>query len=117
MLKKIILGMLLIGSAAMAVKSPDWENMECFGLEDDIVQYVENLTKMKKASDENAMLEGGKEVEVVEYSKKCQIKITHIIKEHGNVLSKEDVDGLYENMMMLIAIEDLLGDGTTSRLK
>lgn len=109
--------MLLIGSVAMAVKAPAWEAMECLGLERDFEQYEENVTQMQRAANANAILNGGKEVEILEYSKTCQVQIIHMVKEHEPYLSKEDLDGLYKDMVRLIAIEELLGNGATSKLK
>lgn len=78
MIKKIILGMLLAGSVAFGVKAPAWEAMECFGLEDDFKQYEENVIQMQRASNVNSILDGGKEIEIMEYSKMCQAQIIHI---------------------------------------
>ena len=109
MIKKIILGVLLYGSIALAAKAPWWDVVECRGLELDLESYVETVVQMQRLSHITSILnDTSRDVELMEYIESCHAHIIHIVKEHEDSLSKKDLDILYEDLVLLLQAKAIL---------
>lgn len=109
MIKKIILGILLCGSVAMAAKAPWWDAVECRGLELDLVSYGETVVQMQRLSHIATILnDTSRDIELMEYIESCHAHIIHIVKEHEDSLSKKDLDILYEDLVLLLQAKAIL---------
>lgn len=106
MLKKIILGMLLIGSVTMAVKAPYWEAINCYELDGDIREYNETIIQLQRASQiETILNDNSNVVEIIEYCFLAKAQIVHMVSEHNDNLSLESLDKLskdYHGLSMAI---------------
>lgn len=109
-MKKIILGMLLVGSVVFGAKAQNRIDVKCSGLREDVEIYNKSIFKLQKVDMRNSY-------NVVDICEKSIAYALHILENHKNSLSKTYINTLYEELMYLILVAETLSeDGSIDKI-